>query len=202
MKARRNPFRSDRVEAFRYRLTEQQWEVLRRRFEDLGRRAAIVGPHGTGKTVLTEDFRARLEADGVPTTILRFHDRFSRRDRLVLRDRLSALPPRTVIILDGGELLPRRIWRRLSASLDSGNGILTTLHHPRQLPVLFETRPQLEIARELIRSMLGRPLHPEECASVDERFTRAGGNIRDVVRSFYLEYAGLPVPHSLRHAEC
>ncbi len=202
MKARRNPFRSDRVEAFRYRLPEDDWEALQRRFEALGRRAAVVGPHGTGKTVFAEDFQVRLEARGSPTALLRFHDRFTPEDRERLEDCCTTLAPSAVLILDGGELLPPRAWRKLLARLPSATGILATLHRARRLPLLHQTRPQLEIARELVRSLLGRPLDPRESAALEERFQRSGGNIREVVRSFYLEFASLPSTDSSRNAKC
>src|SRR5437773_2054864 len=70
-----NPFAVDRVLAQRYRVCDMTWEEIDNRFERLGRRAAIIGAHGRGKTTLLEDFTARLAARGWSIRFLRFDDR-------------------------------------------------------------------------------------------------------------------------------
>ena len=64
MRARDNPYAAHRVLKVRYRLTESQWQELLARLDELGYRAAIVGPQGSGKTTLLEDLAERLSARG------------------------------------------------------------------------------------------------------------------------------------------
>jgi hypothetical protein len=71
MRARDNPFRTERMLEVRYRLEGIGWEELLRRFEKLGYRAALIGPHGSGKTTLIESLEPRLNALGFETRVIR-----------------------------------------------------------------------------------------------------------------------------------
>jgi polynucleotide 5'-kinase involved in rRNA processing len=71
VRARDNPFRTERVLRVRFRLPSGTWDDLLARFEALGRRAAIVGPQGSGKTTLLEDLAPRLRARGYSIRELR-----------------------------------------------------------------------------------------------------------------------------------
>jgi len=70
MRARDNPFSTDRVLRVRYRPQGVTWDALLERLEALGWRAAIVGPEGSGKTTLLEDLRPRLAERGLVTRYL------------------------------------------------------------------------------------------------------------------------------------
>ena len=74
MRARDNPFRTDRVLSVRYRLAEGTLCGLLDRFEAMGRRAAIVGPKGHGKTTLLEDLAPRLRDRGFAVRELRLDE--------------------------------------------------------------------------------------------------------------------------------
>jgi hypothetical protein len=67
MRARDNPFSTDRVLRVRYRPQGVTWDALMARLEALGWRAAIVGPEGAGKTTMLEDLQPRLAARGFAT---------------------------------------------------------------------------------------------------------------------------------------
>lgn len=197
MKARSNPFRSDRVERFRYQLSPEDWQEIENTFQGTAYRAAIVGPHGTGKTVFMEDFAVRLQSQGWAPRTLRFRDAFTRQDRQLMRKfLLETHPTQSLLLLDGGELLPARDWKWLLRKLPPGHALLATLHQENQLPTLWRTRPQVEIARQVIEFLLERPLLPAEEERVEKRFHEFAGNIRNIVRSFYLEYAELKTPAS------
>ncbi len=64
MLARDNPFAVQRVLTIRYRFLDGSWGDLLERLAALGFRAALVGPHGHGKTTLLEDLGARLDGRG------------------------------------------------------------------------------------------------------------------------------------------
>ena len=74
MRARDNPFRTDRVLAVRYRLDQGTFDGLLDRLDALGRRAAIVGPKGSGKTTLLEDLAPRLRDRGFTVRELRLNE--------------------------------------------------------------------------------------------------------------------------------
>ena len=64
-----NPFASHRVEGLAYRRTGFDLEGLSRRLEELGGRAAIVGPEGSGKTTLLEDLATTLPGEAIMVRI-------------------------------------------------------------------------------------------------------------------------------------
>jgi hypothetical protein len=71
MRARDNPFSTDRVLKVRYRPQGESWGALMVRLASLRYRAAIVGPEGSGKTTLLEDLAPRLEAVGFAVRFVR-----------------------------------------------------------------------------------------------------------------------------------
>lgn len=180
MRARDNPFASERVLEIRYRLPGGwTWESLLDRLACLGWRAAIVGPHGRGKTTLLEDLAPRLEAKGfrVRTLTLRDeHPRLNAEDRARLRD----LGPRDVVLLDGAEQLGRLSWLFVKLRSRRAGGLLITSHRPGLLPTLLEcgTSPDLLAA-------IARELSGEEPSDVEPLFERHGGNLRNALRELY-----------------
>ncbi|MBK8000329.1 MAG: hypothetical protein IPK15_16805 [Verrucomicrobia bacterium] len=71
MRARDNPFSTDRVLRVRYRLRGESWDSLLSRLAALKYRGAIVGPEGAGKTTLLEDLEPHLVAKGFEVVSLR-----------------------------------------------------------------------------------------------------------------------------------
>ena len=71
MRARDNPFRTERILEIRYRPQGCSWDDLLRRLAGMDYRAAIVGPEGSGKTTLLEDLEPRLRALGLGVRMLR-----------------------------------------------------------------------------------------------------------------------------------
>src|SRR6476659_9871071 len=101
MRARDNPFAVPRLHAVSYRLMGTTWEELRKRLAALRFRAAVVGPHGRGKTTLLEEMASRLAKRGLRTRTVTFHEgdhRLSVTQRgMLFRD----LTPRDVLLVDG-----------------------------------------------------------------------------------------------------
>ena len=66
MKAHLNPFAPNRVQRllpFDPLLAGSSWDSIESDWEQLDRRAAVIGHHGSGKTTFLETFRTRLEKD-------------------------------------------------------------------------------------------------------------------------------------------
>lgn len=176
MRARDNPFASDRVERLRYRLPEGlTWDALLERLADLRHRAALVGPHGHGKTTLLEELAPRLTARGfrVRTVTLR------QEERRVDWKRLRGLGADEVLFLDGAELLGRLAWLRVRLFCRRAGGLIVTSHRPGLLPTLLECDTTPELLAGLVRELTGEELE------TGELFVRHGGNLRLVFWEMY-----------------
>src|SRR5689334_2571133 len=112
MKARDNPFSTDRVLRVRYQLLHDDWPGLLARLDQLDYRAEIVGPHGAGKTTLLEDLQEKLDARGMPSVSLRLDSDHPAFDRRVLDAAFARVTPQHVICLDGAEQLTPFAWLR------------------------------------------------------------------------------------------
>lgn len=176
MRARDNPFASDRVERLRYRLPEGlTWDDLLERLAALRFRAALVGPHGRGKTTLLEELAPRLTTRGfrVRTITLR------QDERRVDWKRFRNLGPDDVLFLDGAELLGRLAWLRVRLSCRQAGGLIVTSHRPGLLPTLLECKTTPELLAGLVRELTGEELE------TGELFARHGGNLRLVFWEMY-----------------
>jgi hypothetical protein len=168
----------------RYRLPAGlTWEDLLDRLAALQWQAAIVGPHGHGKTTLLEDLAPRLEARGfrVRTISLReAHPRLDREDRSVLR----SLGPQGIVFLDGAEQLGWLSWRLVRFRTRRAGGLVITSHRPGLLPTLFECETSPELLGGIVSELAGTDLN------VEELYARHGGNVRDALRELYDRWAG------------
>ena len=146
MRARDNPFAVQRVLAIRYRLSGVTWEELLARLAALRFRAALVGPHGHGKTTLLEDLGERLGHQGFRMRTVTLHQGErrlgDRREAALFRDphparspaggrRRAARPPGLV-----APALPQPGRRRADRDLPPP-GLLPTLHECRTTPELL-----------------------------------------------------------------
>ena len=187
MRARDNPFRSERVLSLRYRLGGN-WDALMERFDRLGRRAAIVGPHGSGKTTLLEDLAPRFREAGFTPRPLRLDTETPRFEPGLLDRFFASLGPRDLLLFDGAEQLGALAWRRFERRARAAAGLLVTTHRPGRLPTLIETSTTPELLETLVAQILGdaapklRPLRPA-------LFERHRGNLREALRELYDRYA-------------
>ncbi len=184
MKPRENPFRSECIDAIRCRLPEMAWPELLARWERLGRQAAIVGPHGSGKTTLQRRFAQYFTEQSIPVAWLRLH-RESRGDASRQIDLLCRnLRPESIVFVDGAEQLGPIAWRRFLHRIRRAAGLLITVHRPGRLPTLVDRRPTPELLRELVIELLGDERRADAC-SLDRLFHAHGGNIRLCFRELY-----------------
>ncbi len=177
MKARDNPFSTDRVLKIRFRPQDTAWPALLARLEALNFRAAIVGPEGSGKTTLLEDLKPVLEARGLEVHFLFFN----RQNRRLLSFKDTVFGPGDAILCDGAEQLSRRDWRRLKSLALGAGAFVITSHRAGLLPAWIETSTSPALLRE-IAAQLGEILGEEAAGDL---WARHEGNLRHALRELY-----------------
>jgi hypothetical protein len=193
VRARDNPFAVQRILGVRSRLAGVTWEALLDRLASLGFRAALVGPHGHGKTTLLEDLAPRLEERGfrLRSVTLRAGDR---RLTVAQEETLFAdLSGCDLLLVDGAEQLGRLAWLRLRRKSRAAGGLVITSHRPGLLPTFHECRTTPELLADIVRDLLG----PEWEAVPEDLWQRHRGNLRDALRELYDVWAARPVTASV-----
>ena len=185
MRARDNPFRTERILRVRYRLASGTWDGLLDRLEALGRRAAIVGPQGSGKTTLLEDLGPRLRARGFGIRDLRLDTETPRFEPGALDRFFSSLGPRDIILFDGAEQMGWWAWRRFERRSRAAGGLVITRHRPGLLPTLLDASTSPELLDDLVEEILGE--RPTELTR--GLFEKHGGNLREALRELYDHFA-------------
>ena len=188
MKARDNPFRTERVLEVRYRLQGGSWPELMAKLASLNFRAAIVGPEGTGKTTLLEDLAPRLASAGFEAKPLRLNQESPKFPFGFARRFLSGLGRGDVVLLDGADRMGGLAWSRFRARSRKAGGLVVTSHRAGLLPTLIECSVSPALLRGIVSELLG-----DDAAGLSgqmqELFERHRGNLRDCLRALYDLYA-------------
>ena len=196
MRACDNPFRVQRLARLSYRLDGTTWEALLARWDELGRRAALVGPEGRGKSTLLGELATRLAGrDGFrvrAVTLRRGERRLASAERARL---LDGADERDLLLVDGAQELSPWEWRRLRAAGRAAGGVLVTSHRAGLLPTLHECCTTPELLGDLIGELLrGEPRDGAvaSVAAADTLFACHRGNLRDALLAAYDFYAAQP----------
>jgi len=192
MKARNNPFRTDRVLAVRYRLCDETLNDLLERLQKMGFRGAIIGPNGTGKTTLLEDLEPALCALGFRIKKLRLDDEKRSFAKVFIKDFFADLTAQDFILFDGAEQMTTIDWQLFKFKSKKAGGMLITAYRKGLLPTLKECETSPELLQEIISDLLGGA-SSESSSSTTELFHRHRGNIRVALREMYDVYAGKPI---------
>jgi len=185
--AAENPFSASRLRpgAMPYLFAEgEDARQFVERLRDLGWWAAIVGPHGSGKSALLAALVPQIEKVPRQVVLVELHDG----QRRMPLDLARELPGDTagVLVVDGFEQLGffsrfrvKRICRRRRW------GLLVTAHEPVGLAPLCRTDVDLDVAQRIVQR-LQRGYPPLVTAEdVAERFSRQAGNVREVLFDLY-----------------
>ena len=184
MRARDNPFAVQRLHAVSYRLSGLTWEEMLERLAALRFRAALVGPHGRGKTTLLEELARRLTERGLRTRTVMLHEgdrRLSASQRGML---FRGLTPADVLLLDGAEQLGRLAWLEVRTRSRAAGGLVITAHRPGLLPTLHECHTTPELLAGIVEDLAGVE-EAQRLPDAGELLARHGGNVRDTLRELY-----------------
>ena len=185
MRARDNPFSTDRVLKIRYRPRGWTWDELLDRLKQLHYRAAIVGPEGRGKTTLLEDLEPHLRSRGFGVRHLRLTGERPAFDRHWLRDFFATTTEKDILLFDGAEQLNRLAWWRFRRVARRAGGLVVTSHRPGLLPTLVECETDAALLGDILHDLLPDGA-PDDTAAL---FDRHHGNLRDALRELYDTYA-------------
>ncbi len=179
-----NPFRVERLHNLEFQLTGETWDGLCARLESLGFRAAVVGPHGHGKTTFLRSFARRLEARGFGVRRLFLSEEHPHFEARFLRELARTITERDILFLDGAEQLGWLAWRRFLRTARGAQGILITCHRPMHFPTLLECRTSPELLAALLRDLdVERCLPPD--FDLGKALAERNGSIRDVFFALY-----------------
>jgi energy-coupling factor transporter ATP-binding protein EcfA2 len=184
MKARDNPFATERVHAIRYRPLDTTLERILARLHELNYRAAITGPEGSGKTTLLEDLRRVFQDKGVKTNLVFVNDA-SHFDSPACRRLLSELTRDQIVLLDGADLIRRSDWSLLKRhTITHAYGLIITSHKRGLLPTLIECSTSPALLKDIVADLLpqGRTIPAE---FLDSLYDRHQGDLGACFRELY-----------------
>lgn len=146
--------------------------------------AAIVGPHGHGKTTLLMALADRLAGDGLPVVVLRV---WAWRDCFLAIRAIAAAPAGAMVCIDGWEALGPCRWPLRQAARWLGRGLLVTSHGPPGPPVLCECGTSVTLLQAIVARLPdhGGRIDPEAVATA---FERHGGDLRASLSDLYDHY--------------
>ncbi|MBM4002206.1 MAG: molybdopterin-guanine dinucleotide biosynthesis protein MobB [Planctomycetes bacterium] len=143
----------------------------------------IVGPHGTGKSTLVQSLIPVLRDAGRDVVTIVRH---AVEKEPVLTPILSELNARRQLVIDGFEQYSCwDRWRIRRACRRAGAGLIVSTHRDMGLPMLFETRIDIALAKSIIRQLLaGQPIWIPDC-DIESAWARHGPNLRETLFELY-----------------
>jgi hypothetical protein len=173
MRARDNPFRTERLLAIRYRFEDFTREELLRRLARQGYRGAIVGPEGSGKTTLLENLAAALEAAGL-------------RVRLVRAGPGVQLPAVAgeILFVDSAERVTFAAWLLFRWRTRNAAGLVITARRPGRLRTLARLATTPSLLAAIASDLLDAPF---PIAAAERLHKRYSGNLRAALLHLYDE---------------
>ncbi len=189
MRARENPFASDRLHQLPYRLRGLTWSALRDRLEALQYRAAIVGPYGSGKSRLLGELESRLADNPFTIKRLRLSNDVRAFPRGFVRRFLQDLSPTDLILFDEANQLNPFTWAYFKWRSHRAGGLIITSHRPGLLPTLTTCAVTLDLLADLVTELLGEAPPPDLKPRLIRLHHRHRGNLHLILGDLYEWYA-------------
>lgn len=179
--AHENPFRTSCLLSLPASWHDTTPEALLTRWRAAGRRGALVGPHGTGKTMRLRALAARLADEGWRVAWVRWRDDGTS-EPADWRAALAAADPESLLCLDGAESLGPLALYRVRRYTRRAGGLLATLHRASPfLPVLARHAPD-----PALFATHAELLRPGAAEAARAAFAAARGNAHEAFRRLYL----------------
>jgi GTPase SAR1 family protein len=188
MRARDNPFSSERIDRVCFRPQGQSWRQIMVSLARLGFRASIVGPHGSGKTIMLESLVPRLKERGYSIKLLRLSSARPKIPKGWLKSISRNRDLRNILIVDGADQMGPVSWLFLKHISRRAGGLIVATHCKGMLPVLLECTTSPHLLNEIVTDLVG-----EEAAPLRDTnamlFAKHKGNLRSALRELYDIYA-------------
>ena len=186
MKPHENPFRVSQLEGLAFRDDRITAEELVIRLGRMKHCASILGPHGSGKSTLLNELRERLGRSGFDVPLIQLRRNFRTPDR-AQQQIAASCDNRTILCVDGADLMPRLHWHRLRRRTRSAGGLVITSHDRALLPALHCCSTSPALLRALVTELLG---DDALLAGIDVEalFRQFRGNVRDALRHLYDQF--------------
>jgi hypothetical protein len=175
MKARDNPFRTERVDALRYRSRDFSWDDLESRLEANRWRGAIVGPEGHGKTTLLAEWAERRRRAGD----LVVQCRIASGQRRLAEPQRGMLKAKAWIFVDSAEQLGWLGWQELRWLTSNACALVVATHRPGRLATVHACHTSPALLAELVAEL------DSGLQDWDALWTRHRGNVRMALRELY-----------------
>ena len=181
LRARDNPFTTDRVLRVRYRFDSDDWARLYERLVHQRGRGALVGPKGSGKTTLLEDLAIRLRHEGKDVTLIRLSAEAPALPGMYNKTFFSCLTRSDAVLLDGAEQLSATRWLRFRWCTRRAGIVVVTIHRAGRLQTLHRCTTSPALLCDLVSS-LGQKLDTAKAEALHQRHR---GNLREAMRELY-----------------
>jgi energy-coupling factor transporter ATP-binding protein EcfA2 len=182
-----NPFatRFTRPGALNYVFADgESAAALVSRLAELGWRAQILGPHGSGKSTLIAQLAEPLEHAGRRPAVFALHDG----QRWLPRgwEQTVGQAESRLVVIDGYEQLGylSRCWVAWRCRR-RGWGLLVTAHQDVGFPTLIRTASSMPIAQAVVEQLLGGQRSGVDAQTVAECYSASGGNVREMLFALY-----------------
>ncbi|GEM_PF-1981453 len=192
MKAQTNPFRSSRIAELRYYANTTSLQVMANRVIDSAGSYTIVGPPGSGKSTLLEDFEPilRNQAPDFSISWIHLNNESPKEQVTTAIQTIRNLSEEQILLLDGGEVVGKSQWRQIHRTLKKKSfRLITTLHKPNRSTTLKNTNTCWDTALQCIADILKTKPDAPLVAAAHAAFKENDGNLREVFRACYWNYA-------------
>ena len=189
-KARENPFTTTRVRLalpFDPAWLGSDWESLEARLEASGRRVAVVGPHGSGKTTFLATLAERLGDQGKTVRSVLLNNERRRLPEADWSGLQRESDAGVIILVDGFEQLSWVARARLNRVTRNADALIVTSHRRTRFPTLLKTATKVAMFQQFVQCLA--PSAPWTAEELEVIFKQCQGNVREALWVCYDRYA-------------